>query len=396
MEITIGKNYFITGAGGTGKSHLVRQIIQKHPSIVLAPTGIAAANVEGQTIHSFFKFGISNNIDQLKLHDQDQFKKYSKYGKRRDQYLKPYETSLRCVKILVIDEISMVSDSLFEMINYRLESDPFLKITLIVVGDLYQLPPVDGDYAFRSEKWAKYNFQKIELTKVMRTTDSDFINIQHEIRYGNCSEKTVEFLKNCKCEGTDLTLYSTNAEVRIDNEKHLSEINSELITIPTDYTITNDFLRDSIINSFSNDYKIDREFKFKIGAKAMCIINSKDTGLYNGKTGRIVGFENDKIIFASGENHWVIPKHSFEKIEYNANGQKTVLGVAKQFPLVIAAAITIHKSQGMSIDSLTVDFSRFFAKGQAYVAISRATNTKKLNLINFDPKYIAADKTINI
>lgn len=388
-HIEKNNNVFLTGKAGTGKSYIINKLKEKYPSqtVCLAPTGLAAANIGGETIHKFFKLGISNNMEELQKHDRT----------RRTNY-DQFPNVLKRTKILFIDEVSMMSDDLLSLVHYRLER--FSHLIIVFIGDFYQLSPVKGKYCFESDLWNKFNFKTVHLTKIWRTDEKEFIEAQNDIRLGNCSEQTKQFISSLdknQLMSKPTILYSTNEEVKKENRQHLESIESESKVFVTEYQdYTNYSKSGDVIKYFSDNMRIDEYLELKIGARVMCIVNHpRAKEIYNGLTGKVMDIEENSITMASDSGFVCqFSKQTFERIEYTSLGIKVIM-TARQFPLVVAAALTIHKAQGMTLDCLEIDAKRFFLPTQFYVSLSRASNSKNLIVKNFDTRKIIPNDIVN-
>jgi ATP-dependent exoDNAse (exonuclease V) alpha subunit len=366
-------NVFLTGGAGVGKSFLTKKLMYQYEGncIVVAPTGIAAVNIQGQTIHSFFEF--SRNL--------------SKFNK----LTYPKKKLLSQLDLLIIDEISMVSMKLFDAINKRLIEASF-KGKILIVGDFYQLPPVNVEqegWAFESIWWKYWNFEMVELTKIKRTNHKLFSAILNRLRDATFEKEDIEFIFNLKnnkyLAKRNLTfLYSTNKKVNEKNSLKLLEIDSKLIIFTTESELFYEEKKTQFEN-FKKSLNINENFEIKKGAVVLNMVNQRfEDGdvLYNGEKGVVVDIdEKNEIIKVDFENRGIIliERHSFDFIEYDydvVNDKITqhIIGSVYQFPLKLAYAITIHKSQGLSIDNLAIDLSYIFSPAQGYVALSRAIN----------------------
>jgi len=377
------KNIFLTGGAGVGKSYLTKELIKKYPRnlVVLAPTGIAAVNVGGQTIHSFFEF--SRNLSKL------------------NSISYPKKKLIQKTDLIIIDEISMVSKKLFDKINERLFEVDY-KGKLLIVGDFYQLPPVNVEeegWAFESKWWKYWEFETIELTEIKRTNHKKFSEVLLHLRDGSFDEKDIEFVENLKnnkyLKDRNLTfLYSTNKKVDNKNSLKLNELDTPLITFKAyDEIFHKD--KEKQFENFKKSLNIPEIFEIKKGAVVLNIVNQKfdEDVLYNGEKGVVIDVdEKNEIIKVDFEYKGVIEieRHSFDLIEYDYDGSEdkviqNIIGSFYQFPLKLAYAITIHKSQGLSIDNLAIDLSFIFSPAQAYVALSRGVNPD--NIVINPPKY---------
>ncbi len=391
-NLSLNNNIFLSGGAGVGKSYLTSQIInlyEKNNKVVisLGSTGISAVNIGGFTLHSFFIFGIAKSIEELK--------NYDKRNKKRVLELKKI---LENVDLIIIDEISMVSASLMDMIYYRLDSLDF-NGRVMVVGDFYQLPPVikredknrlfkEDIYAFESNFWSKFNFKSIILEEVKRTNSKEFINILSKVRKGICDREVVTYLTKLRSnkirEKNPTYLFGRNEEVNLMNKKNLLKLDSDenyyFWSIEQD-----SYINEKRIKSWLKSLPILEILHLKIDAKIIFTINSWGK-FVNGQQGIIKELHNDYIVVETQGKEINIYPHDFELLELNANTlEAKAIATVSQFPIKLAYAITIHKSQGMSLDSLICNLDYLFAPNQLYVAISRATNPKELK-INYSKK----------
>ena len=377
------KNIFLTGGAGVGKSYLTKDLIKKYPRnlVVLAPTGIAAVNVGGQTIHSFFEF--SRNLSKL------------------NSLSYPKKKLIQKTDLIIIDEISMVSKKLFDKINERLFEVDY-KGKLLIVGDFYQLPPVNVEeegWAFESKWWKYWEFETIELTEIKRTNHKKFSEVLLKLRDGSFDEEDIEFIAQMKnnkyLKNRNLTfLYSTNKKVDEKNSLMLNNLDTPLIKFKAyDELFHKD--KEKQFENFKKSLNIPEIFEIKKGAVVLNTVNQKieDDILYNGEKGVVIDIdEKNEIIKVDFEYKGVveIERYSFDLIEYDYDGSEdkiiqNIIGSFYQFPLKLAYAITIHKSQGLSIDNLAIDLSYIFSPAQAYVALSRGVNPD--NIVINPPKY---------
>lgn len=400
------QNIFLTGGAGVGKSYAVSKIINYYKSknlgvVALGSTGISAVNIGGLTVHSFFGFGICKNKDELKNYDK---------GKKAKEKLKNLKNILDKTKLIIIDEISMISADLFEMIYLRLINLSY-KGRIMVVGDFYQLPPIIKDknfnlfnvgiYAFSSYAWEMMKFTNIELTKPKRTKNLEFYSVLSRIRVGKISFEISKYLQNFvdnkfTPNQDETVIFGRNKEANELNSFMLKSINSPLLKHYGTFEVEDKNLNSQKIQKWINNLNVPVIFEFKIGARVIFTINKykniiDESEFFNGEQGVIkdVILENDGEISSiivqknSGEIVEVKP-NSYDFGEYENSGDELVYNIMAsfyQFPLRLAYAITIHKSQGMSIEKLTCDLSHIFAEGQLYVALSRATNPENLKII---------------
>lgn len=404
--INKGNNIFITGHAGTGKSYILNNLKQRYPKLVVtSTTGIAAVNVKGQTLHSWAGVGICNKPVEQTV----------------DKILKKHSIKyqIKKCKILAIDEISMLDIKTFEYVDtvlrqVRGNDKPFGGIQVIFLGDFYQLPPVNENnnfeqqtrkYCFESPLWKDLDLQTIVLTKNYRQNEENLINALAHMRTNSMTTEDSQLLKSRECPETEelsniLHIFATNNEADSYNSLKFNSIKShqypleaidgiykdkELITTPTNEREINMFRRIDMVCS------ADKTIYLKIGVRVMLLTNLDfEKGLINGSCGVVKEIENNGITveFDNGETE-KIEKHNFEF--YNND---VLVAVRKQFPLRLAYGITIHKSQGMSLDKLVVDCSRIFEKGQLYVALSRIRTLNGLYLHNFNPQKVMVDEKV--
>lgn len=384
------KNVFLTGGAGTGKSYTTKCIIENFYKsgknvVALGSTGISAVNIGGITLHSFFRFGRINDINELAKHDKTQ----------RGELKELYQV-LSKLDLIIIDEISMVRSSTFEMVAYRLRMGGF-KGALLVVGDFYQLEPVisrdekgqnslfSGFYAWQSMAWGDMSFVNFMLTKPKRTSDLGFFSILERIRVGVCDDEVMGFLASRVEQNPPanaLRLFGTNAKVDALNEERLNMLKTPLFHIEAAIKASQG-VSEAELKSWLAGINIAKVLELKVGAEVIICANKRGS-YYNGERAEVLELKEDGII---------VRKHNDELcsiepvcLELNAyadeggNVAKQVLASFVQYPLRLAYAITIHKSQGMSLDDYICDVNDIFASGQLYVALSRAKSAKGLFL----------------
>ena len=382
------KNVFLTGGAGVGKTTITREIIEQFESDAkkvakLGSTGMAATLIGGQTLHSFLDLGIANNVEDLA-------------SKGKFEIKKKIKKLINAMELIVIDEISMVSDALFEMIALRL-SQAYFNGTLLVVGDFLQLPPVvrgsnDVHFAFESEAWELMAFEKIELTHIYRTDDVAFIDLLNHVRFGFVDEDVHNQLNSyIKVLPEDLSkftfLFGKNVSANLHNKRQLEHIDNELFVKEAQIIKHLKSTKDNEVERFMSDARIEKELALKIGAPVLFTRNSWN--YFNGERGVVVNVDATYVYVKKSDGVVI-------KLESSAQSkarwsEKTVEGKKEmveenlfsiyQFPIKLAFAITIHKSQGMSIEDLIIETNEIFAPSQFYVALSRSSNPKNLNLI---------------
>jgi ATP-dependent DNA helicase PIF1 len=381
-------NVFLTGGAGVGKTTITREVIEHFENEAkkvakLASTGMAATLINGQTLHSFLDLGIASNVEELEKNGKFEIKKKIK-------------KLIASMHLIVIDEISMVSDTLFEMIALRLAQAEF-KGSLLVVGDFLQLPPVVRGYgevhfAFESEAWKRTAFEKIELTHIYRTDDVAFIELLHHVRFGFVNEEVHNHLNSyIKPLPNDLSkftfLFGKNISATRHNKTQLEFIESELFIKEAQIIKHTKSTQDKEIERFLDDARIEKELALKIGSPVLFTRNSWN--YFNGEKGLVVNVD-ETYVYVQKSDGKVLKIESVAQSkamwkEKTIEGKKEMveenLFSVYQFPIKLAFAITIHKSQGMSIEDLIIDTNEIFAPSQFYVALSRSSNPKNLNLI---------------
>lgn len=404
-----GRNVFLTGKAGTGKTTFLKRLKQICPKrmIVTSPTGVAAINAGGVTLHSFFQLPLGPQIP-------------GSYSEPDRRFSKVKIDIIRSLQLLVIDEISMVRADLLDSVDtvlkrYRGNKLPFGGVQLLLIGDMQQLSPVvrpedeeilrpyyDTYYFFGSKAWQKTPYVCIELNQIFRQTDTSYIDILNAIRNGRSDSNILtklntRYIPNYTPDKDDdvVTLVTTNAQAERINSVHMLELDTEKRTFNAE--ITGDFPESS--------FPVDRNLMFKVGSVVMFLKN--DTGnerrFYNGKIGRIVGFDTDSVVVkckGDSENITVKPMR-WENTKYTVDSKtkeitEEVVGTFTQIPLKTAWAVTIHKSQGLTFDNLLLDAHNSFAHGQVYVALSRCRTLEGLILLQpLRPSDIITDPAIN-
>ncbi len=399
-----GENLFITGRAGTGKSTLlnvVKKTVKKN-AVVLAPTGIAALNVGGQTIHSFFKFP-PKMIDPKELTKRKNHKFYKK------------------LKLLIIDEISMVRADMMDCIDIFLRNNiedprPFGGVQLVVFGDLFQLPPVVAspfERQYLTERYGsayffsaavfqeEFELRMIELQTVYRQKERGFIRLLDNIRtrqfdYEDLEELNKRHVTESDSDGFTITLCSTNKKVSTINTEKLKQIASP--TFEFNARVTGNFT--------TSNFPTDQHLWLKKNAQVMFVKNDLEGRYVNGTLGKITDLGQDSIKVELSERdekkeisidveEWELIKYEIDK-ENPDTFKTTVSGTFKQYPIKLAWAITIHKSQGKTFDNIDIDLgSGAFDYGQTYVALSRCRTLEGIILKQkIRPRDIIVDEKI--
>jgi len=386
MEDT-GKNVFITGKAGTGKSTLLEyfRTRTKKRVVVLAPTGVAALNVRGETLHSFFRFKPDITVQKVR--------------RVRSTLRRIYQE----LDAIVIDEVSMVRADLLDCVdlflrlNGRSSTLPFGGIQMMFIGDLYQLPPVvtsqerpiftqhyPGPYFFDAQVFADLPLEFVELKKVYRQQDEGFIALLNRIRNNTVTESDLRLLNRRvgvsfpQKEGEFVVCLTTiNRTALTLNQENLRRLPGKTYEY-----------RARVEGEFdAHSYPTDYHLKVKVGAQVMMLNNDKEGRWVNGSLGRITGVsydpdEDGDVIMVQFQDGRLAPVKPFQWEIFRFRYQpatKTIesetVGTFTQYPLKLAWAVTIHKSQGKQFDRVIIDLSRgTFATGQVYVALSRCTS----------------------
>lgn len=401
------KRIFVTGSAGVGKTTILNAMDQYFHSIVkLGSTGMSALLLNGQTLHSFFKIGLSKNIQEVKEYDAYMMQQTGKPQHLLHSYLK---SLLYGIDLIIIDEVSMISGDLLDAIYYRLETVDSVNIKMVLSGDLLQLPPVKSTSLIFDSPIFK-TFKPVYLTEVKRTTDLPFIDVLHKIRVGVLDDAVQSFINKRMTVKPDLEpeeltrLFSLNAKVeQVNTYFLLNHGEGEIETYYADITVPQSAgggkPRGNEVPDFFKNSKVQKILEVKRRSKVMFIKNTEN--FFNGETGIVTDIDNEKgIIFVQKDsNGETIPvmRETFEKVNYALNGGEVVakptLSVV-QFPLMLSYAISIHKSQGMSIKNLFINCDGIFEDAQFYVAISRATSPDSLFIRNFDPRHMKVNKRV--
>lgn len=395
-----GKNVFLTGEPGAGKTHTINQFRDEMLSrgkqcAVTASTGIAATHIGGTTIHSFSGIGIKKGIGEADVN-----KVMGNMWKSREIC----ETD-----VLIVDEVSMLDAQFIDDLDYmlkrvRADQSPFGGVQVIFVGDFFQLPPVtrpteedpnpETMFAFEAQAWQEAGLEVCYLTEQHRTSEMEFINILRRMRAGSITQADVDTLLASEGKIPDLKLFTHNADVDRLNRAELLRLPGQTYENCT-YSEGIPFLKQWLIQNMLSPFKLE----LRVGAKVMFTKNNFEEGYVNGTIGRVVGFadRNPRVQLENSE-HVVEVKKAEWKIE-DEHGE--VKARCVQYPLRLAYAITVHKSQGMSLDSAVINLSKVFEYGQGYVAVSRVRSLGGLKLLgaslesfHMHPKVVHFDQSI--
>jgi ATP-dependent DNA helicase PIF1 len=392
-----GRNIFLTGPGGVGKSFYINKLKDelKEEIAVTSTTGVSSYNLKAMTIHSFSGIGVFKQGDKIDSIIK-KMKKFNTYESTK--------TRVRKCSILVIDEVSMLGMRLLEGINELLQvlrgnDRIFGGLQVIFTGDFMQLPPVNDDYCFKSSVWNELNFKVIYLTKLYRFNDDLYASMLSRIRIGkNTKDDNNELYKryfaykkykeNEEKEEKEMNikptfLYSKKVNVNEKNMEELEKNDNELIIFKANYRDKNKICRIDLD-------KLENTLYLKVGAQVMLTINfDVDAGLVNGSRGVITKCE-DSLLYVKFLNGLEI---AFSKHEYSFEEDGKVMYKMDQYPFILAYALSIHKVQGCTLDYAIIDIGHsIFEENMSYVALSRVRNLEGLFLMNFQSYKIMPSK----
>lgn len=388
-----GRSIFLTGKAGTGKTTFLRTVVEKSTKqmVVVAPTGVAAINAGGVTIHSFFQLPLSPYVPGAKVRNVFEFSK----EKRK---------IISSLDLLVIDEISMVRSDLLDAIDavlrrYRDRYKPFGGVQLLMIGDLAQLTPVvtpedeemlkpyyDTPYFFGSKALQELDYVTIQLEKIYRQQDARFVDILNHVREGQPTPEDIMQLHTRynpvfvpKPEDGYVRLTTHNRMADEYNEREMRRLTTRAFTYVA-----------SVDGTFPDySYPTALSLVLKVGAQVMFIRNDTAGEYFNGKIGRVVELDEDCVkVVCTGEDHVIeVAPQEWQNAKYSVNAETheietTVQGIFRQYPLRLAWAITIHKSQGLTFDRAIIDAGHSFAPGQVYVALSRCRSLDGIVIVS--------------
>ncbi len=411
-------NIFLTGKAGTGKTTFLKHIkeLTQKTLAVVAPTGVAAINAGGTTIHSFFQLPFTPFVPTAGALSSDTLDPHALIA--RMKLTTERRQVLRQLELLIIDEISMVRadtldaiDLLLRHFRYR-HQEPFGGVQVLMIGDMYQIPPV-----IRQEEWrllsqfykSGYFFDSrvmeaappvhLAFTKIYRQQDERFVQLLNGIRNNNLDAQGLRLLQslykpNYPLDQNDSIILTThNAKADEINASRMARLR----TRPH-------FFEAAVEGDFSDKaFPADQQLQLKVGAQVMFIKNDveKVRRYYNGKIGTVSRIEDDKIFVSSeGEDEIEVKKEKWENIRYGIDAtsqqvEEDVIGSFTQFPLRLAWAVTIHKSQGLTFDKVIIDAGAAFSPGQVYVALSRCTSLAGVTLLSeIAPHSLLNDKRV--
>lgn len=392
------KNIFITGQPGSGKTYLTNKIINfinimdSYNVGITASTGIASKLINGKTIHSWS--GLNYFKEELDI----------------DYYIKQIDSNkyvmnrIKKTNILIVDEVSLLSakfiESLDLLLKYVKKSDKYFgNIKVIMVGDFYQLPPVQGKMAFESEIWDKIFDIQINLTSNFRTKDNKLINILSKIRQNLPLDNNDNALLKSKVS-TNI-VYPTLVSLRVQADKINKKEMDKLDTKTMEYSAV--YNKEEYKKEILKYSPLEDKLTLKIGVPVIYLINNSSYKIYNGSVGIVVDFVNGNPKVKFNQTIIEIEKHTFRNtqsinnnLQSNINNQKVNLVLEMtQYPLLLAFAITIHRSQGQTLSQASIILDRtIFENGQAYVALSRLQSIDNLTLIKYNPLAFKASNKV--
>lgn len=383
-----GENVFLTGGAGSGKSFLIKQFMRgldPKEMPILASTGAAAVLLGGRTFHSFFGLGIMEGGPDAT---------YNRAS--NDNRLM---SRLRKVEGVIIDEISMISGQalmIAEALAQKARSSklPWGGMRIIAVGDFAQLPPVtpngQRDWCFQNQVWNFTGFNPVILCHNQRVSENLFLDVLNEVRHGQVTVKVRDFLNEHLREHDEdhpgTRLFPRKLQAEKFNQTKLDELNEEEVTIDSVY-----FGSEKHIDLLMKASPVPVKLTLKLGCRVMFLQNDPQKRWVNGTRGQVIDISTDKIIVKKENNREVqVEKTSFAMQDADGNIMASVI----QFPLTLAYATTIHKSQGATLDDLWCDLSSLWEPGHAYVALSRLRSAEGLHLIGWSPRSIIVDQNV--
>jgi hypothetical protein len=400
---------FLTGKAGTGKTTLLKQIVNTthKKTVIAAPTGIAAINAGGVTLHSLFHLPFGSYIPENNIPAGEYVSSQLNTPNTLLRNLKmnsQKKSLIREMELLIIDEVSMLRADLLDAIDailryVRRNSNPFGGLQILFIGDLWQLPPVvkneewnilkhfySNIFFFNATSLNRNDLIYLELDKIYRQTDDEFIKLLNNFRLNKASQADINILNKQFKE--KFNLLENEGYIYLTTHNHKADkINSQALEKLVGESYRYNASIDGDFNE--NSFPIDTLLQLKLGAQVMFIKNdySGNQAYYNGKIGKIdsVSFDNIRVSFSDGSPSALVEKYVWENKKFSLNQEtkeieEKIVGTFSHYPIKLAWAITIHKSQGLTFEKAIIDISQAFAAGQTYVALSRLTSLKGLVL----------------
>lgn len=391
--LKMGHNVLLTGAAGSGKTHTLNTYIEflkesSVPVAITASTGIAATHLGGVTIHSWSGLGIRNALSSYEIDELE----------RRPYLWKRYQAA----RVLIIDEISMLHHFQFDLVDalcrsFKRINAPFGGMQVILCGDFFQLPPISREieskvnFVYHSKAWGEMDLKICYLSEQHRQNDKAFLGVLNDIRDNNVTEDTIERLQSRYNQDPTTNVFPTkllshNEDVDAINIRELTKISGA-----KKYYHMRSHGKKNLVESLTKSCLAPQELVLKVGAKVMFVKNNFEVGYANGTLGVVCGFDADDapIVRIASDKRIVVEPASWGIFE---DGK--IKAEITQMPLRLAWAVTIHKSQGMSLDAAEIDLSKSFVEGMGYVALSRVRSLQGLKLLGINHMALAVREDV--
>lgn len=393
MVLKMGHSVFLTGAAGSGKTYVLNQYIdflRSHviPVGITASTGIAATHMGGMTIHSWSGIGIRDVLEEKDIKD------IAVRGYLRSRFSK--------TKVLIIDEVSMLHAHQLDMVDKLLRTFhgndyPFGGIQVIMSGDFFQLPPVQkgvsaGSFVTESEVWQEMDPAICYLDESFRQDDRAFLSVLNAIRDNEVNETTVEYLTermqaDIRGYAKPTRLYTHNADVDTINQEQLAGLHGDAFTYEMSWQGSY-----ALVETLKRSCLAPQTLHLKVGSQVMFVKNNFEEGYVNGTLGEVISFSDDHLpIVRTFDGKELKVTHTMWEVKEDSKTLASLL----QLPLRLAWAITVHKSQGMSLDAAEMDLSRSFTPGMGYVALSRVRSLGGLRLLGMNPMALTVNPAVS-